>query len=194
LTEESVKTSGKSAAVRTSQEIATRALALFSVVGLGLGADRTELLTWLRDENLYAALTPVERALLTNKAPTRQQLKNASWQSEALLVLLWTLEKVDELPPPDTECDTALFQQLLPPYADVSVKDFIQSAGRRSEKALTDMAEKILKLHWQARQTSTHDTVDAEEINVEIVQEWHRAINWVIGYEGLAWDKVTTDT
>jgi hypothetical protein len=31
-------------------------------------------------------------------------------------------------------------------------------------------------------------------VDIEIIQERHHAINWVIGYEGLSWDEVTTDT
>jgi Domain of unknown function (DUF4272) len=90
---------------------------------MGLSANSEELLTWLRDEDLYEALTPRERDLLASESPRRKQLINASWQSEALLVLLWALEKVEELPPANTQCDTSLFQDLLPPYANMSVKD-----------------------------------------------------------------------
>ena len=31
-------------------------------------------------------------------------------------------------------------------------------------------------------------------VHTEDKQERHHAINWVIGYDGLAWDDVTTDT
>jgi hypothetical protein len=31
-------------------------------------------------------------------------------------------------------------------------------------------------------------------VDLEIVQERHHAINWVIGYDGAPWDEVTTDT
>jgi hypothetical protein len=98
LTDEVTETNGEPDAVRTPQEIATGALALFAVVGMGLGASRAELVTWLRDEGLDEALTPMEKDLVGNKTPTRKQLINASWQSEALPVLLWALEKVEVLP------------------------------------------------------------------------------------------------
>jgi hypothetical protein len=128
---------------RTAQQIATRALALFAVVGLGLDANREEVAIWLSDEGLDEALTPMEKRLFASEAPTRKQLSNASWQSEALLVLLWTLEKIDYLPPANVQCDTSVLQRLMPPYADISVKDFIRLATRRSVEALTEMADVI---------------------------------------------------
>lgn len=136
----------------------------------------------------------MERDLAVSERPTRKQLIDASWQSEALIVLLWALEKVEDLPPANTQCDTSLFQKLLPPYADMSVKDFVRLAIRRSDEALTDMADMILNLHANARYAANHDRVASPGIDIEIVQERHRAINWVIGYEGLPWDQVTTDT
>ena len=194
MTTEVAETNGEPDAVRAPHEIATRALALFAVVGVGFGANREEVLAWLRDEALYEALSPMERDLIASEWPTRKQLIDASWQSEALIVLLWALEKVESLPPADTQCDTSLFQKLLPPYADMSVKDFVRLAARRSDEALTDMADMILNLHSRARVATAHDRIASLHIDTEIVQERHRAINWVIGYEGLPWDEVTTDT
>jgi hypothetical protein len=31
-------------------------------------------------------------------------------------------------------------------------------------------------------------------VNIEIIQERHRAINWVNGYDSAPWDEVTSDT
>lgn len=180
--------------VRTSQEIATRALTLFGVVALGLGASREKIIPWLRDEGLCEALTPRERELVDSETPTQKQLINASWQSEALLVLLWVLRKVDDLPPGNVQCDTALFRQLMPPYADILVKDFVRLARRRSDEELTNQAILIQEMHWKARDAAIHGTAAPQEIDIEIVQERHHAINWVIGYERLSWDEVTTDT
>jgi hypothetical protein len=109
-------------------------------------------------------------------------------------VILWALEKVEVLPPANTQCDTALFKKLLPPYADIAVKDFIRCATCRSDEALTDMADMILNLHWKARDAAIHGRTAPSDVDIEIVQERHHAINWVIGYDGLPWDEVTTDT
>ncbi len=185
MTDEVTKTIVERDSVRTAQEIATRALALFAVVGMGFDAGREEVTTWLHEEDLYEALTPTEKRFVANETPTRRELINASWQSEALLLLLWALEKVEDLPPANIQCGTSLFKRLLPPYADISVKDFVRLATRRSDEALRNMADVTMNLHAKA---------PSQDVDVEIVRERHRAINWVVGYEGLPWDEVTADT
>ena len=56
------------------------------------------------------------------------------------------------------------------------------------------MANELMHLHWQARDARIHSKPTPPHVNIEIIQERHHAINWVIGYEGLPWDEVTTDT
>jgi hypothetical protein len=171
-----------------------RALALFGVVGVGLGADRVEVLTWLKSERLDESLTPRERIFLEGAAPSRKQLINAGWQSEALSVLLWAIERLDDLPPANIQCDTAKLKALLPPYTDVPIRAFIDSSVRRSDDVLIAKADEILDLHWQARDSALHMRPPRSDIDIEIIQERHHGINWVIGYDGVPWDEVTTDT
>jgi hypothetical protein len=180
--------------IRDCLEIARRSLALFGVVGLALGSPWQDITGWLRDEGLWDELTPIELGYVSAERPTEQQRINASWQNEALIVLLWTLRKVERLPAPNEKCDTAVFQELLPPFADISAAEFIASAECRSEKALLDMAEELMHFHWEVRDAQIHSKPKPAHVDVEIVQERHHAINWVIGYEQLPWDEVTTDT
>ena len=180
--------------VRDSQEIARRSLALFGVVGIALGASRNDIVGWLKDEALWEELSPTELSYVLAQEPIEKQTIDASWMSEALIVLLWALRKVEKLPAPNEQCDTSIFQELLPPFAEMSAAQFITSAERRSETALQDMAEELMHLHWQARDAQIHSKPIPSHVNIEIVQERHHAINWVIGYDGLPWDEVTTDT
>ncbi|MEY2943079.1 MAG: hypothetical protein RLY97_1093, partial [Pseudomonadota bacterium] len=39
-----------------------------------------------------------------------------------------------------------------------------------------------------------HNHSPEERVSLGIIQERHHAINWIIGYDGLDWDEVTTDT
>jgi hypothetical protein len=181
-------------AVRDAAEIARRAMALFGSVGLALGAPREDILDWLEDEGLWAELSPSELAYVSAEQPTKKQTIDASWKSEGLIVLLWALEKIDRLPAPNEQCDTSVFQQHLPPFVDMSASEYISSATRRPDQVLTDMADELLNFHWQARDARSQGRPMPPELDIEIIQERHRAINWVIGYDGLAWDEVTTDT
>lgn len=179
--------------IRSAREVAVRVLALFSVVGTALGAPRSEVVPWLKAEQLWEELSPLERDFLSDEDSSERTRINYSWHSERLMVLLWALGKVPTLPAPSMQCDTQLFQELLPPYADEFAASFIESANLRSDKELLLKADELLDQHWKARDASLKGKRLAE-IDIEIVQERHHAINWLIGYDGLPWDRVTTDT
>jgi hypothetical protein len=180
--------------IREASAIARRALALFAVVGLGLGAPKEQTAEWLRDESLWHELSPEELDFVTASTPTERQTVNASWRSEALLMLLWALGVIEKLPGLAEQCDTGAFQALLPPFADVSVSQFVAAARRRPDEELLDMADTLLNFHWEARDAHIHKRQIPTHLDIGIVQERHHAINWVIGYDGLPWDEVTTDT
>jgi len=180
--------------IRQAPEIATRALALFAVVGLALGAPKESTVSWLRDESLWDELSPEELKFVSAAEPTERQRVNASWRSEALLILLWALGAVKELPSLAAQCDAGNFQEILPPFADVAVNKFISTAQRRSDDELFDMADALLNSHWEARDARIHNRPMPANLDIGIIQERHHAINWVIGYDSLPWDEVTTDT
>ncbi|OYT90143.1 MAG: hypothetical protein CFE43_19710 [Burkholderiales bacterium PBB3] len=179
--------------IRDAEAIARRALVLFSVISIAFGDDKQKLIAWLHAEALWAELSPAELEFVTSETPSERQAVNASWRSEALLLLLWALDLVQVIPAASEICEPSLFQELLPPHATVSVKDFIASARRRSDEALLDMADKVLNLHWEARNASINGR-ECPEVHIGIIQERHHGINWVIGYGGSPWDEVATDT
>ena len=180
--------------IRSSNEVAYRALALFCVTGLAAGADRSEVTKWLSEHGLREKLAPSEIGFVDAPNPTRQQVVNASWLSERLTMIVWALGKLDRLPAPDEQCDTSIFQDILPPFAAVSVPEFIASARLRSPAELIAMADEAMRLHWEARDARIKGRPTEPSVDLEIIQERHHAINWVIGYDALDWDEVTTDT
>jgi hypothetical protein len=179
---------------RSCQEIARRTLALFGVIGIALRAPRTDIIDWLKEENLWDELSPCELAYATAEKPGEKETINATWWSERLIVLLWALRMIENLPAPNEQCDTAIFQELLPPFVDVAAAEFVRSAECRSENALRQMANELMHLHWQVRDARLHSKPAPSHIDIEIIQERHHAINWVIGWDGSPWDDVTTDT
>lgn len=180
--------------IRSSREVAERALALFAIVGLGFGAQRTDVLPWLQENGLWDALSPRELGFIDNPSPSRKAVIDATWNAEALIVLLWALRLVERLPPANEQCDTSVFQELLPPYADIGVRAFVERAELRSDNELIALADECLRLHWEARDAKRRNAVPRVPVHIEIIQERHRAINWVIGYDSAPWDEVTTDT
>ena len=180
--------------VREASEIATRALALFAVVGTALGSPKAETVQWLHAESLWDALSPEEVSFFTEEPRSERQFVNASWRSEALLMLLWSLGAIDRLPGLNEQCSPGEFQAILPPFAEVAVSEFIATAHRRSDVELLQMAESLLNSHWEARDARFNRRPMPSHLNIAIIQERHHGINWVTGYEGLPWDEVTTDT
>jgi hypothetical protein len=180
--------------VREPREVATRALVLFGVVAAALGAPREEVTAWLQDQKMWNDLSPSEAHFLMAKVIDHQSKINFGWQSERLLMLVWALGKMKELPGPGAQCDIGEFQSILPPYADTSVADFLRSASLLSDDELMAKSEELLNQHWSARDAKLNGIAAPDGINIEIVQERHYAINWITGYCGLPWDDVTTDT
>lgn len=180
--------------IRSPTEVAYRALALFSVVGVALGADRAEIIDWLKQHDLWQKLAPSEVEFLDTSNPSQQQIINAGWLSERLIVIVWALGALDQLPPPDEQCDTAEFLTILPPFASTSIADFIASARLRRSSTLIENADETLQLHWEARDAMIRGHTSSRSVDIGIIQERHHAINWLIGYDGLDWDDVTTDT
>ena len=180
--------------IRPAKEVARRCLALFAVVCTALGAPRDEILSWLRTEGLWGDLTAREVAYLELANPPRKAHINYGWQSERLIVLLWALGKVQELPDSATQCDTSIFKSILPPFARISTRTFVAQASLIDEDSLWKQADSYLEDHWKARDAKLHERSMPPGIDIEIVQERHHAINWITGYDGLPWDEVTTDT
>ena len=180
--------------LRKPQEVARRALVLFAVVRLALGAPQRETVEWLEEHSLWHDLTPSELAFVSSDRPAQQDVINASWRAEALLVLVWALGLVPAMPPLNQTCDVDKFRRLLPPYVDESPTDFIASAACLPDDVLLDFAVEVMDSHWVARDASIHGRPIPSHLHVGVVQERHHAINWVTGYGDLPWDDVTTDT
>jgi len=180
--------------IRSPDEVATRALGLFAVVALAFGAERSEITGWLSDHDLWRELAPSEAGFVDTPTPSRQQIVHASWLSERLIMILWALGAVDELPSPDEQCDTLVFQEILPPYSATSVADFLGSARLRSEPELIAMAEDTRALHWEATDAEIKARPAQPRVDIEVIRERHHAINWIIGHDGADWDDVTTGT
>ena len=179
--------------IRSAEEVAWRTLALFAVWGLTTNADRTDVLQWIDEAKLRSALTPNEFRMVDAPALTERQAINLSWESERLIVLLWALNLIDDLPPADEQCDTSVFK-CLPPFSSHTVGEFVGAARLRSESELRHLAQTYFDLHAEARSAELNGRPPRAAVDIEVIQERHRAINWITGYEGLDWDNLTTDT
>jgi len=178
---------------RGADEVARRCIALYAIIAAGHEEPRGELIDWLRRENLWEAVSPVEASFLQSDAPTKQQLVNATWRTEALSSLLWSLGFVPELPPPTGLCDVQALRRVLPPLMG-SVAEWVSTARLRPDSEFREANENIYQIHWAVRDARLNGRPIPQGFDPGVVQERHYALNWLIGYCGQDWDDISTDT
>ena len=186
----------KTDVVRSGEEIGRRALALGAAVAISFDADRDEIVAWLAESGIEHNLTDRERRFVSSTTPDRKDLTKFSWRSEALTVLLWAIGKLAELPGANEQCDTGPLEDVLPPYGDQTAQEFLASAVARPSDVLLSKALELQDQHAlaRARDRDPNYKAHAPAVDIEIIQERHHAINWVVGYCGQEWESVTTDT
>lgn len=65
----------------------------------------------------------------------------------------------------------------------------------RPKAEILARADLLYRLHWAVRNAQYPQTAPPVGVNGGVVQEWHRAVNWVIRYNDEDnWDHVGTDT
>ena len=178
--------------LRTPKEIAQRLLCLtYLCYATEDEESKEQVLAFLKEENLWEGLTEDEKLLFTKSRLTDQEKVNVSWRSEAIWLLLWTIQKVDALDLPIDEVNIADIVDRLPELMS-STKDFVESASIRTIGDILDQSDLIYRLHWATRQAGLDGNTQVE-LNPSIVAERHYAINWVT-YYAESWDDITTDT
>jgi hypothetical protein len=100
--------------IRPPEDVARRSIALLAVVCTAHGAPKDEVISWLRSESIWGSLTPLEMAYLGHTNPPQQAHINFSWQSERLIVLLWALGRIQELPDSATQCRLGICRSVMP--------------------------------------------------------------------------------
>jgi hypothetical protein len=178
--------------IRNAQEVARRCIVLYAVIVAGHGELRVELVEWLHREQLWSQVSPNESAFLMASSPTQQQQINATWRTEALFPLLWSLRAIATLPPPTQFCNVSLRSAMPPLFG--STAEFISSARLRPESEIRDANEEIYQIHWRVRDARLNGRPAPDGFDPSVVQERHHGLNWLIGYCGQDWDEISTDT
>jgi Domain of unknown function (DUF4272) len=180
------------AIIRTAAEIAKR---IFILVYLGVyseNVDKNEIIEFLKSEELWNSVSEYEKKMLLKKKLTEKDKINISWRSEGIYLMLWTINKIDNLGLPIEQCDIGEMLDLLPNTFD-STKEFVQNATIRPLAEILDKSDLIYRLHWAAREADSNDEDIPANIDTGIIQEWHHAINWITYYDE-NWDEIATDT
>jgi hypothetical protein len=176
--------------VRTSQEVATRSLALLAIIKLAL--DQPGVHAWVRENALEKHLSKQEAKFFRSAAHTERQRINFSWRSEALVPLLWALKQIDEMPPLNVQTGLAGIVDSRALWS--APKKFLTDAVLRNTEELLNAREDAFDGNWKARDARINGRNAPAEVEPGIAQERHQALNWLVGDSGDDWDTVATDT
>lgn len=176
---------------RAADKVLMRTLATLAVAVKAEGAERAEVDAIVRKFDLASALTPEERAFIADPVPSDKERYKFSWRFEAADALLWSLGLVDDLGPPREQCDTGPLVALL---RDNSREQLLARVKLRPMSAILDQADLIYRYRWALVDAEVNGKGPPAGLSNDIAMERHHALNWLIGYQGQAWDDITLDT
>lgn len=179
--------------MRTPPEVAERLILVAAVSAVAADMDRGEVSSWLKQQDLWRKASPAERAFLAAEHPTKKTTIYFSWQMEAVYVLGWALRLVPQLDPPKEQASIGDILEQMPGPGD-GVAEFVASCSLRSASEIHQAAESAMNDHAFCRRAAIVGGPEPHGYDIEVAQERHRALNWLIRYENAEWDDVATDT
>lgn len=136
-------------------------------------------------------LTPVELDFMNNPTPSEHDMIQFVWRYESAWVMLWALGFRDTLGPEDQIADVPWMADLL---LNEGTAGLMEKAQLRSQAEILDATDLIYRMHWAVTDTRINGAIMPGGLDRSIVYERHYSLNWLIGYAGLAWDDMATDT
>ena len=178
--------------LRTLEQVATRAQILYFTAYSAVpnGIDRAVALKQLAPR--VDKLSDNERAYFESVEPGQQEAVNMAWRFEALWVLMWALQLVDDLGPLDAPQVVAEMDDILEKAGGIS--NLGVDAKLRPVGEILDQADFILRAHWVQRQAARPDSGIETDWTPGVIMERHHALNWLIGFQRSSWDDVETPT
>lgn len=177
---------------RSAQDVARRCIILCCVCA-SLEFSPGYFNEWLQKEGLWEHLSPREVKLLTSDKPSRREAIQASWRSEALQVLLWSLGRLTAMSPISKQVRAAKYLSHLP-EPDTDTRGFVEGAKLRPEAEIDAELDRMIYAHWQLRNEELHPEQKAPEMISGVVTERQTALEWVVNFNDEPWDEVTTNT
>lgn len=178
---------------RTASQVATRCVMLYAMFCAGNGDERQPIVSWLQQQNLWESACDPEQAFLLADNPDEQQNIDATWQVEDLDLLLWALGKIESVDNLNECCDIEAIKSVCSFYLGDTAA-FIESAKLRPEEEIEAVEEMIYDAHWQVNEALQSETEITDDLNPDVINERHLAVNWLMGYSGLKWDDVSIGT
>ena len=180
--------------LRMPDEVLRRLVALWSVVDKAFLRSESQSPTYIVTHSMQSWLSNVERPFLIDEKPSERDYIHFSWQLEALYFVAWCAGMLECSEVPNDESSVKSILSLFPVGAEQPNR--LRAAIRLRDKAeVLDRADLLCRLHWAVRNAKLTGSSPPNDLNGGVVQEWHRAVNWMIRYDSEDnWDQVGTDT
>ena len=176
--------------IRSQDDVVDRTFALSIVAVKGEGLEQEHVYRAIKKFGAATFFSQRERAFIADPEPSQQDRTQFVWRYECVGVMLWALGFDAELASPVGIVDAAHVAGV--PVQLGAVK-FREQAKLRSVNELLDEADLIYRYNWACVDARVNGR-KLEAIDCDVVVERHHALNWLIGYQGQAWDDVSTDT
>jgi hypothetical protein len=176
--------------LRTPKEVAERCVATTFCALKGEVQDQKLVDSLIKDYSAASFFSPDEQEFIANPAPSKQRLIDFCWRYECVHVLVWALGARDSLAGPGEGCPVPEDMKAI---KNAGPTNFVAKAKLRPASEILDMADLYYRLHWAVIELRLHGK-KSPAADEEIIQERHRALNWLIRYMNQDWDHVATDT
>jgi uncharacterized protein DUF4272 len=175
--------------LRSADEIVNRIFCLIAVAAPAVGG-RLEAAVSRQAGNWKLDFSPQEQLAL--KAPRRNETTEMvlSWSVEAAWALLWAIQRVPALSPPEAMCDINVLEAVI----QEGPSGVRAKAKPRAVGDILDATDLAYRYHWATRNAGLNSPDLPRRAVAPIVFMRHRALNWLTGIGGRDWDRVSTDT
>jgi hypothetical protein len=177
----------------TARQIAIRAILLQGVIAVASEVDPEPIMEWFQDQEIWADVTPNERALLLEPfSISEEKLHYFRWQQEAEWALLWVISKVEALGLPTQQCDTRrMVDEIIPPLGS-DIEPFLVSAKVQAPGILLAEENRHYDLWCRCIQTRKKGTpMLPSDLDTSVLFHREYAFEWLLGFE--EWDNVECD-
>ena len=194
---------------RCVAEIRGRALALWVVSLYAEGVPLDEIWSdFVNKDDVWRWISPLEQEFLSNSKPDADEAQSLVWRIESAWVLLWALGFIDELHWPVSCCDTKHFVRVMM-LAARDPLSFERNSKLRSVDQIGDAHSVTMRLHWaivDAHQNQRQIPANLDWLNPNqfidaaptlagrLLEERHRALNWLLRQFGEDWDEIEIHT
>lgn len=165
-------------------------LACDIIEGNNYEESRDYFINFLRQFEVEDYLLPMEKKLFDGTYKMADAV-NVSWTYESYWALCWALGLINKMGFPKDVCNTKLaisFVSICNNY-----NDFKKKVKLRDIEEILDMLDLYYRYHWAAVENSMTGTTEIKDLNLEVVAERRRGLEWLIK-ENDDWFTISLDT